>query len=215
MNRLRVLLTLALVGASAPSFAQVNTVPQLGQINQIVKQQTYAAVSRGLVPAASATDIWCINGSSTKSLAIKRIEVSGTAGTLVSLPVTLLRRATLNTGGTPAVSPALPVATAMLSTNAAATATLVAYTANPTITDASPTYFRSQWLTLPTTAAGTIINPIIWDFSTSQDILAQGLDIRAGSSGTPPGTTTQYCINLNAVSVSSGLLDINVFWTEN
>ena len=192
--------------ASAP--AQVNVVPQVGQINSIVKQQTYAAVSRGLVPAASATDIFCITGSASKSVAIKRIEVSGTAGTLVSVPVTLVRRVTVNTGGTAATGAALPVPTAMLSTNSAATATTTAYTANPTITDSSPTYFRSRWLTLPTTAAGTIINPIVWDFSTSQDILAQGLDIAKGN------TTYQYCINLNGVSVSSGLIDINILWTE-
>jgi len=199
------------VGLLAPhaAVAQVNVVPQVGQISSIIKSNTYAAVSRGLAPAASATDIFCITGSASKSISVKRIEISGTAGTLVTAPFTLVRRVTVNTSGTLATGAALPVATAMNSSNVAATATLTAYTANPTITDSSPTYFRSQWLTLPVTSADIVINPIVWDFSTSQDIFAQGLDIVKGNS------TYQYCLNLNGVSVSSGLLDINIFWTEN
>lgn len=199
------------VGLLAPlaAQAQVNVVPQVGQINSIVKSQTYAAVSRGLAPAASATDLFCISGSASRSISVKRIEISGTAGTLVTAPFTLVRRVTLDSGGTLATGAALPVGTAMLSTNAASTATLAAYTANPTVNDSSPTYFRSQWLTLPVTSAGTSVRPIVWDFSTSQDILAQGLDIAKGN------TTYQYCINLNGVSVSSGLIDINILWTEN
>jgi hypothetical protein len=197
---------LLLVGAA---LAQVNTVPQIGVDTAIVKQNTYSAVSIGLVPAASATDIFCISGSSSKAISIKRIAISGTAGTLVSAPFTLLRRASLDTGGTAATTTALPVASAHLSTQPAATATLVAYTANPTIVDASPIYFASQYTTLPVTTAGTSINPIIWRFGEESSWFSRALDIPSGS------TAQQYCINLNAVTVTSGVLHIDTTWVEN
>jgi len=199
------ILTGALLSSSA--LAQI-TVPQVGVNQANVREQTYSAVSVALVPAASATDVFCISGSATKMIAISKIVISGTAGTLVSLPFTLVRRATLNTGGTAATGSAAPVATRHNSTNAAATATLTAYTANPTINDSSPLYLRSQILTLPTTAAGTVINPIWWNSGTAVEAYSQRFDIPAGS------TTVQYCVNLNSVSVSSGSLHISVTWSE-
>lgn len=196
--------------ASNSALAQscgVNFTPQLGITCANVRQTTYSAVSRGLVPPSSATDIFCISGSTTKNIVIDRIEISGTAGTLVSAPLTLLRRASLDTGGTAATGAALPVASAHNTTNTAATAVLTAYTAVPTIVDTSPLYFRSTWLTLPTTAAGTIINPVIWSFGTSVEMFDQHLDILKN-------TAQQACLNLNSVSVSSGVLDISIEWTE-
>jgi hypothetical protein len=205
-------LLLAGVGLAALcgyALSQVNTVPQQGLITSVLKRNTYSAVSIGLVPAASATDIFCISGSSSKAISVKRIGITGTAGTLVTTHYTLLHRAVLDTGGTAATTTALPVAAPHMSTNPTATATLVAYTANPTINDASPIYLRSAWITLPTTAAGTVTRPINWNFSSYDDFFAQGADIPSG------GTAQQYCINGNAVSVSSGLLDIDIEWTEN
>src|SRR5450631_1441393 len=98
-----------LLGFTALAGAQVNYTPQAGVVSGILKQPSYSAVSIGLVPAASATDIFCISGSTTKNVSIKRISISGTAGTLVTAPFTLLRRVSLDTGGTPASTTALPV----------------------------------------------------------------------------------------------------------
>lgn len=203
------LLPLALLlGLPAPAFAQVNVVPQVGVQSAILKQKTYSAASVALAPAASATDIFCISGSSTLAVSIKRIRISGTAGTLVSAPFTLVRRASLNTGGTAATGAALPVAAPHISTDSAATATLTAYTANPTIVDSSPLYFRSDYLTLPVTTAGTSIAPLVWEAGETVATFTKAFDI-------PKGTTTQqYCINLNGVSVSSGLLHISTTWLE-
>lgn len=198
-----------LLGLIAPAMAQVNTVPQVGVQSGIIKQVTYSAVATGLAPASSATDVFCIGGSSTKSISIKRVRISGTAGTLVTIPVTILRRASLDTGGTAATGAALPVAAPNMAADPAATAVLVSYTANPTIVDTSPTYFSTQTLTLPTTAAGTSSSQIVWEYGELVGTFAKALDLVRGT------TTTQYCINLNAVSVSSGLLNINMTWVEN
>ncbi len=205
----RILLSLGLIlGLLASAAAQVNVVPQVGVTSAYVKQKTYSAASVGLVPASSATDIFCISGSSSAAISVKQISISGTAGTLVTAPFTLLRRTTLDTGGT-ATTTALPVAAPNMSSDPAATATLTAYTANPTINDASPTYFRSSTLTLNTTGTTVQASPLVWSFGERIGDFAKALDIPKAS------TAQQYCINLNAVSVSSGVLNIDITWVEN
>lgn len=206
MHRLAAILLASAMATSA--IAQgVNSVPQMGTISSISKRQTFAAASIGLVPAASATDFFCISNSSSKNIHVTRINVSGTAGTLVTAPITLVHRQTLDSGGTAATGTAAPTATPMAFTNASATATLTAYTANPTVNDTSPGYYRSAYLTLPTTAAGTGIFPIEWHFSTYEDQFDQGLDLIKGITG-------QYCLNLNTVSITSGSLHVDIEWSE-
>lgn len=200
---------LGLVALCTTAVAQVNVVPQTGVNTANLRVATYSAVSIALVPAASATDIFCIAASSTKTIEINRLSISGTAGTLVSAPFTLVKRASLDTGGTGASTTANPANTTTkhVSTNAAASATLIAYTANPTIVDTSPGYIRTDYLTLPTTAAGTVIVPLLWEFGTAVDAYNQPPTLVRGS-------TQQYCVNLNAVSVSSGVLQVSIEWTE-
>ena len=64
----------ALALTVALATAQVNTVPQMGLITSILKKSSYSAVALALPPVASATDIACIAGSSTKTV----IEVAPT-----------------------------------------------------------------------------------------------------------------------------------------
>jgi hypothetical protein len=199
--------TVAGFALTSAALAQ-NTVPQIGVNTATIREQTYSASAVGLAPAASATDIFCISGSSSKTIAIRRISISGTAGTLITVPVTLVRRASLNTGGTLATGAALPAASPHLSTNGTATATLASYTANPTINDTSPLYFRAGNATFPVTSAGTVIFPLEWFGGSQVETYTQGFDIPAGS------TAQQYCLNLGATSVSSGLLNISITWTE-
>lgn len=210
MNKLLLATAGIIAGFLAVSVAvgQVNVVPQVGVNTANLRQQTYSAVSLGLVPGSGATDIFCISGSASKQISIRRISISGTAGTLVTAPFTLLRRASLDTGGTLATGTDKPVAAKNLSTNATATATLVAYTANPTIVDTSPVYLRSDVLSLNTTAALVAGAPLRWNAGTEVDAYSQGFDIPSGQ------TTQQYCVNLNAVSVSSGVLNISITWAE-
>lgn len=186
----------------------VNSVAQPNVITGIINQtSTYTAGYIGLVPAASATDTVCIAGSATKTIAVTRIQLSGTAGTLVSLPVTLVRRASVATGGTAASTTANPANTIAKhdTNNGTATAVPISYTAVPTITDSSPTYLQTANLTLPVTSAGTSIAPIDWRYGN----IATGeqpLYLR--------GIAQQLCLNLNTISVSSGLLTGSFTWYE-
>ena len=204
-------LAIGIVGAAslvALALAQgVNTVPQTGVITTFNTQlATYSSVARALPPAASATDIACIAGSASKTIAVRKIRISGTAGTLVSVPFTLVRRAAVNTGGTAATTTAnwANNIAKMDTTSGTAAATLISYSANPTITDSSPTYVRSDYATLPVTSAGTSIAPIVWHFG--EWYYSQPLMLR--------GAAEQACINLNGVTVSSGLIHAAIEWTE-
>ena len=184
----------------------VNQVPQVGSISTIYRQPTYSASSIGLVPAASATDFFCISPGTTKNIAIRKIKVAGTAGTAITTPVVIYARATAATGGTPATSLAAPVPVPLNPNDPASTATLVAYTANPAVA-ANPLMMAVMEVNLPvTTAAGSNVETVM-TFGSSVDMFSKGLDI-------PKNTTTQVCLNLNAVSVSSGVMTIYMEWTE-
>ncbi len=206
---MRKLLALALLGAfAAPAAAQVNTVPQVGLITGTLPKATYRAVSIGLVPVASATDIFCIAGSATKTVKVTGFTIRGTAGTLVSVPVAIVKRASVDTGGTAAGTIANPANTITKadSTIGAATATLIAYTANPTITDSSPTYLAAGYVTLPTVAAGTNVPVTDFTFGANLPQFTQQLVLR--------GAAEQTCVNLQAATISSGVVNITIGWTE-
>lgn len=206
-NLSKLLLASALFGAlSAPAFAQaVNQVPQVGVISDIQKRITYGAASVGLVPASSATDIFCIAASTNRTVSVKEITLSGTAGTAITTPVLLYRRVSLDTGGTAATGAALPVAGTFSSSDPVSTAVLTAYTANPTIVDSAPTLLLGPAVSFSVTTGTN--TPVIVNSGTQVDFFAKGFDLIKGS-------TQQLCLNLNGVSISSGVLAIGIKWTE-
>jgi hypothetical protein len=206
----RILTALAFAAAFVvPALAQTLPFPQPGITYGYWAKATYSAAFFGLVPAASATDLVCIAGSATKTVKVMQVKLSGTAGTLITTPLQLLRRASADTGGTAGSTTANPANTISLrdTIQAAATATLIAYTANPTIVDTAPTYVDSQSITLPvsgTTAASVV--PTTFEYGMFiEDIVA------------PPtlrGIAQQICVNAGAVSISSGVINGVITWTE-
>ena len=194
---------LALGGIAA---SQVNVVPQVGMISSILKVPTYTATSVGLVPASAATDLFCISAGASKNISIKRLIVSGTAGTAITTPFLVYTRSALDTGGTAATSLALPVAVPLMPSDPASTAVLTAYTANPTVA-ATPLLMGALQVNLPvTTAAGSSVETVR-EWGTTVDMFNHSLNIIKG-------TTNQICVNLNGVTVSSGVLNISIQWTE-
>lgn len=210
MKKLLLVLALALL-ALVPSgaLAQLSncgiTIPQVGlACIQESNNPTYAATGIGIAPAASATDIACLTGSATKVIRVKRIRVSGSAGTLVNVPLLITKHASANTGGTAATGTALPVPYTLDTANPAVTATATAYTANPTITDAAAGIVSSGMLVL--TATGTLAGNTGVIIDWTNDALNQGPILR--------GIAQQVCVNLNATSPSSGLVNVTFLWTE-
>lgn len=201
---------LALAALPGAAFAQVNVVPQPGVTFGYVPKTTYSAAFFALVPAASATDVVCISGSSSKTIRLQRIVLTGSAGTAVNVPVNIVRRTSLDSGGTPASTTANPANTIAKrdTTSGTATATLISYTANPTINDSSPTYLDSGVLSLPLTSTAGLTNPLVFDWSRDITNLMQVPSIASGS------TTGQICANFTAVSISSGVVNGSITWTE-
>ncbi len=204
------LLAALLLGPIAPAHAActVNSVPQVGVICDIARNPSYTASSVALVPAASATDIFCISPGTSKDITVRRITIGGTAGTAITTPMLVYRRVSLDTGGTAATGLALPVGVPNSPTDPASTATLTAYTANPTVVDSSPSLMDDILVDLPvTTAAGGNV-VATRSYGTPVDFFQKGLTLAKN-------TTQQLCINPNGVSISSGVLQITMEWQEN
>lgn len=194
--------------ASAPANATctVNSVPQVGVICDVVRNPTYSGTSIGLVPAASATDIFCISAGASKGVIIRQLSIGGTAGTAITTPFLIYQRSAVDTGGTAATGLALPVGTPLLPSDSASTAVITAYTANPTVA-ATPVLMDALLVDVPVTTAAGGATTVIKTYGTGTDLFNKGLNLVAGSA-------LQYCVNLNGVSVSSGVLVINMIWTE-
>ena len=207
-----VLLAALILGLFAPELAHAQcpgincTLPQTG-LAFIARARTYTASSVALVPVASATDFWCINGSTTKTVSIRQIIVAGTAGTAITTPVLVNLNHSLDTAGTPATGLALPVAVPLNFSDSAATATVTAWTANGTVNDTTPNLLG---VLTPSFGVTTTVNSqYALLFGTSVDNFSKGIDIP------PAGTVVQQvCLNMNGKTVATGVLNITVQWTE-
>lgn len=196
--------------APAPALAQcvgagnINISPLPGMnCNSEPTIASFMAMGYGIVPVASATDVACITGSATRVTRVQAVRVSGTAGTLVTLPVLLNKHTVANTGGTAATTTALPVPVKLDSNSAAATATTTAYTANPTI-DSSAAQIDAMVTSFNTTSALVNGSQAFFDFKGRPFASAPVLR----------GVAQQVCVNLGGISVSSGLLAVSFYWTE-
>lgn len=207
----KLLLALGLLTISGPAWAQcvgagsinIATLPGIVCLSEPTAD-TYAATGIGIAPASTATDIACITGSATKIIRLQAIRVSGTAGTLVNVPVLITKHISANTGGTAATGTALPVPYPLDSTDATVTATTTAYTANPTIVDSAAGIIDAGMLVL--TATGTLAGNIGLLFDWSHRTFSEGPTLR--------GIAQQVCVNLNSTSPSSGLVNVSFRWTE-
>lgn len=196
----------ALFAATLPAQAQVGVVPSPGLTTNYLSRTTYSAAFIGLVPAASTTDLACIAGAASKTIKLQSIKISG-SGTAISIPVTILKRVAADTGGTPAGTTANPANTISKrdSGNPNPVATLIAYTANPTIVDTSPTYIGSEQLGVVATTVGVLGPTLNWDWAKDIENFLQPPTLK--------GAAEQICVNLNATSATA-LLTGSFTWTE-
>ncbi len=196
-----------LAAAQCVAVGGINSVPQTGVACQSEPFiPAFAAAGYGIVPAASASDVACITGSATKVVRVQSVRVSGTAGTLVTLPVILTKHTVANTGGTAATTTALPVPvsldTGTIATSGA-TATTTAYTANPTV-DSTALQVEATTTSLNTTAALVNGPPAFFDYKARNFLEAPTLR----------GIAQQLCVNLGGISVTTGALAVSFTWTE-
>jgi hypothetical protein len=171
--------------------------PAFAQLQVSAPGGGYSAAVQGLAPAATPTDVFTITGSGTKTIIPVKVTVSCTQTTAGAIDVLLIKRSTADTLGTSTT----PTAVKHDSNSAAATATLAAYTANPTLGTAVGNVGTYKLACLaPATA-------------TPQDVLIE----RFGPPGSPllvRGTAEQLVVNLNSVTVTGGSFNIRIEWVE-
>lgn len=159
---------------------------------------TYAAGIASLALPAAATDVCVITGSATKTIRVVRVCLSFIATTAISVPVSLVKRSTANTGGTSAIQ----TATALDSANAAATAVLRTYTANAaTLGTLVGTVLAAGKVAAPLTGGVEPLTVLDFGIGPRQAVVLRGV----GES---------LCINLNGATVLGGNAALSMEWTE-
>lgn len=159
---------------------------------------TYVAVAT-FTPATTPTDFLTITGSATRTVAVKRFTCYGSSTAAGSEIVNVIKRSTVDTGGTSTN----PTAQALDSNNGAATAVVTAYTANPSALGTAVGPVAAGIIgTGPLTAAP--VTPMSLTFG---DMWTNDLLLR--------GTAQQAAINGASVSFTAGAsITCAVVWTE-
>lgn len=159
---------------------------------------TYAASGLGFVPPAAATDIAILSGSGSKTIRVTRVRVSGstTSGSAIKVSFNLVKRSTAASGGTSTT----PLVAPYDSTNAAGTAVLRVYTANPTV-GTSAGVVRATSTSVA--QAGVSGGDIVWalDSLVNQPVILRG-------------TAEALAINLNGATVSGPIFSASFEWEE-
>jgi len=125
------------------------------------------------------------------------VSISGFATAGISVDVQLIKRSTASTGGTPTA----PTIAPHDSNDAAPTAVVNSFAANPSALGTIVGIVRASKLNLGATGAA---GSIVWDFTTRN---GQGIVLR--------GVAQQLALNWNGASVPAGtLLDVDVEFSE-
>jgi hypothetical protein len=162
---------------------------------------TYSATVLGLVAASSCTDLFSLVGSATKVVKVQEVRISGVATTPIMQDVQLIRRSTANSGGTATN----PTAAKHNSDNGAATATVNAYTANPTTGTGAGSIAGAKLMVAKADGTGTAPPVLVFDLRPKNGEQSVRLD----------GIAETLSVNLNGGSPGSGnLFDVSVTWTE-
>ncbi len=119
----------ALKGGKEYTDSQGNISAPVAMSPEDGSKATYSAAMQALVPVTGCTDLFTITGSASKTVRVTKI---GLVGTTITTPITveiqLIKRSSANLTGT---SSAPTNRTSYDSSNPAATATVLGYTANP------------------------------------------------------------------------------------
>lgn len=190
-------------GVETNSIGAPLTTPSLADAGIVVRPlpyepETYSATASNFVSAVTATDVFNIIGSATKTIRIHKIRVTGstTSGSAIKLNIMGIKRSTANTGGTRVVATNAPHD----SLNSAGTSNVGHYTANPSALGTSVGTVRASHVGI--TQSGLSGESVEWDFADSgQPIILRGV-------------TEQFCVNFNSTTVTGALISIIVEWSE-
>lgn len=164
---------------------------------------TYSLATARFTPAATATDVFILNGSATKTVKVTRIILSGNrTADANEINYNIVKRSTANTGGTSATATNVPLD----SNSAAATAVGKSYTANPAALGTAVGTVDNRAVTMP--QSNTPLQPAyvcLWEFGS---LFESPIVLR--------GTAEGVAINLEGAALAAGATDfqVTVYWTE-
>jgi hypothetical protein len=168
--------------------------------------ETFISSDPQFTPGTTATDIWTMYGSGTKTVKIYFIGLLyiGNGGGQANM--SLLRRSTTNTGGTSSTT--TPVK--LDSTNASATATIRTYTANPSALGTTVGQLLSVYLVPAYVAANISIftSPVADTPLFDYRLVGQPITLR--------GTSEGIALNCGGTTPTGGTLkmSVRVIFTE-
>jgi hypothetical protein len=138
--------------------------------------------------SSTLTDLVAITGSASKTVRVKKIRLEAGATTGLVANITLKKHTVANTGGTKATAPAK---VAFDSGDAAATAVVDVYTANPTI-DASAVIMAGRGLcfTALTTQPGVVEFDFVGDLEHAGVLRGVAQELAINFGGTTPGANS-------------------------
>jgi hypothetical protein len=160
---------------------------------------TYSCAILDLTVATTPTDVVTMQGSSTKTIRVLKITIDAIQNTSATRNLLLIKRSSANTGGTSSSQTIVPHD----SSAAATTATILAYTANPSALGTNVGNIRTAKIQQLATNVTNPLDHIVWDFGNRP---GQALVLR--------GTSEFLAINLNSVTSSNNSLNINIEFTE-
>lgn len=159
---------------------------------------TWSCCVTAFVPVANATDFLTITCSTTKTVRILRIQITGLATAAATEDILLIKRSAANTGGTTANQTLV----AHDQNDALTNTTIVTYSVNPTGLGTALGTVRNAKLNLG--AAGAA-GSIIWDFTNRN---GKGMVLRTTNS-------PLLALNWNGAAVPAGTsIDIEIEGTE-
>lgn len=161
-------------------------------------RRTYDAATFPFTPGTTPTDVFTISGAATRIIRITRVRLSGIQNTAGINSWYLLKRSTLNTGGTST----LITNVSRDSTQLAALAIVRSYTADPA-TGTLVGLIRSGKLLTPSNTS-LASDTLIWDFD---DIQSNPVVLN--------NANELIAINFNSAALPAGLsIHCCVTWTE-
>lgn len=164
------------------------------------QKATYSASALKLAVATGANVIFTLTGSSTKTVRVTRIELSGTCATTAKdVNFFIAKYSTAATGGTTGTAPTIAPHDA---NSAAATAAIAVYTADPTAGTSVGT-IRAGNLFMAVTGSTVATGMYAANFG---DRPSQDLVLR--------GTAQQIGISLNGENTATSVMDVVVEWIE-
>lgn len=160
---------------------------------------TFHYVAQDVTPVATATDVVVLSGSASKVIRVTKVSVVGTATAASIYDHYIVKRTTANTGGTSTTK----TAAQSDSNDAAQTATLSLYTANPTTGTGVTVEGNKTYLAAGATPGAAAL-PYVYTFGTRND---KAIVLR--------GTAESLAINFGGQAVPSGAnLYLSIEWTE-